>query len=1007
MKNLLQFSLSICLSCGVGFSQSASGTITGMVTDPSGADVPKAAVTCRNQNTNVIRQTSTDSYGVYRVANLDPGEYQVEVRAPGFRQAASNPVRLQTADVLRLDISLEVGEVTDSITVTAHGLEVNTADPQLGKSFREVAEIPLLSGNSGRNVLLLLGTQPGVMVDTNGGFSVNGQRVGSNSFALDGTDSTDVADRQPDSVNLLSPNAVAEVRLVTGVLKAEYGRSSGGAVIVMTKSGGNAFHGVAAEVFRNGVLNAVPFFSKSVTGLNAQTYSDGTARKPQWNGNDFDANLGGPIVKDRTFFFASYLGFRRRQGDSRSATVPSDAQRAAIEASGVPEAKALLALVPRAQSGNLFLSAPSNALDRDSGLLKIDHSFAADNQLSLAYFIDDQRSTSPFNTAGGSNRTGIPGFGTIGGARHQNVILRDSHAFSAVLLNEFRASFHRNADVSAPFAKASLRSLGLTGIMPDDPTGESVPFLSFAGFTGFGTNIGPPDGLQRNTWQSADSLTWGRGRHFWKFGGELLSYIVHSTFANFDSGQITLNGNGTSSNSPLVPRRIPGLPNDLNDFANGFASVFTQGNSLRAAGHTQSFGIFAQDDWKVRRNLTLNVGLRWEYNSPFTDQRDRFLTLRPGEQSSLFPDAPIGLVYPRDAGVSRSTYAADRNNFAPRIGFAWDLLGNGRLAIRGGYGLLYDNPDSQFGAAFLAAPPFNLTQTVISTRYADPWATSTVHPIPQPFPFQPRKPGEHFDFTTVAPLTLGIYDPGFATPYTQQWSVQIQRQLRRDWLLEASYVGSSSVRLLSQHQINPGILTPTASATDLDSRRVLNLGNPQNPQYHGAVFGSVISEATDANANFHSLQLNLVKRFAHGLQLGNAYTWGHSIDNASAIDWAAPAANTSRIDNARADRGNSTFDVRHRYVVTYLYELPRKNDRSLTGQVLGGWAISGITTLQTGLPFNITDSGDRCLCNSGGERPDFDESGSSAHVANGVESISLARIVASRQFRPHVGDGGA
>jgi hypothetical protein len=819
MKNFLQFFLSICLGCGLGLGQSASGTITGVVTDPSGADVPKAAVTCRNQATNAIRQTSTDSYGVYRATNLDPGEYQVEVRATGFRQADSGPVRLNTADVLRLGLRLEIREINDSVSVNEPAIDVNTSDPQLGRSFRQLADIPLLSGNSGRNVLLLLGTQAGVVVDNNGGVSVNGQRVGSNSFALDGADSTDVADRQPDSVNLLSPNAVAEVRLVTGVLKAEYGRNSGGAVIVTTKSGGNAFHGTADEGFRNGVLNAVPFFSNSVPGGNATTYADGTMRKPQWNGNDFDANLGGPIGRDRTFFFASYLGFRRRQGDARSATVPSDAQRAAIETFGVPEAKALLRVIPRAQSGNLFLSAPSNALERDSGLAKIDHSFVQDNQISLAFFIDDERSVLPFHTAGGNNRTGIPGFGTIGGVRRQNVILRDSHVFSPCLLNEFRASFHRNADASAPLAKASLRGLGLNGIVPDDPAGESVPFVSFSGFTAFGTNIRPPAGLQRNTWQAVDNLSWSHGRHFWKVGGELLSYVVHSTFANFDSGQVTINGNGTSSNSALVVHRIPGLPNDLNDFANGFASSFTQGNSLRAAGHTGTVGIFAQDDWKVRRTLTLNLGLRWEYNSPFTDQRNRFLALRPSLQSTVFPDAPLGLVYPGDAGVTRSTYSADRNNFAPRIGLAWDVIGNGRLAVRGGYALLYDNPDSQFGAAFLAAPPFNLTQNVTSTRYADPWASSTIHPFAQPFPFQPRKPGEHFDFTTVAPLTLGVYDPSFATPYTQQWSLQIQRQLRQNWLLEAGYVGSSGVKLLAQHQINPGILNPTASATDLDNRR--------------------------------------------------------------------------------------------------------------------------------------------------------------------------------------------
>src|ERR1051325_10034485 len=646
-------STAVAVLTGAAHAQSASGTITGSITDSSGSAVPKAKVMVRNAGTNVERQVTADSEGLYRLTNLDPGEYLIEVEAPGFRRAAAPAARLETAGVLRVDFSLEVGQVTDSVTITAPAIEVNTEDPQLGKTFREVSEVPLLSGNSGRNALLLLATQAGVIFDNSGGLSVNGQRINSNSFILDGADSTNIANRQPDSVDLLSPNAISEVRLVTGVLRAEYGRNSGGSVMVTTKSGSNAFHGVVSEVFRNSVLNAVPFFAKSVPGGRPQKFPDFQSRKPQWNGNDFDANLGGPLVRDKTFFFVSYLGFRRRQGDSRFATVPTDGQRTAIETYGVPEAKALLALIPRGLSGPVYFSAPSNALDRDSGLAKVDHVFSPANELSAVYFIDDQRSKSPFNTAGANNHIGIPGFGTIAGARRQNVLVRDRHSFPATRFHEFLISYHRNADASQPLAKADLRSLGLTGIVPDDPSGAAVPFVQIASITPFGTPIGPPGGLQRNTWQVLDNLNWIRGLHSWKFGGELLSHAVHSTFATYNNGSILING--TNTTLPL----IPGLPQDLSDFAHGYASSFTQGNSLRAAGHTRSLDLFAQDDWKVRRNLTLNIGIRWESNSPFTDQRNRFLALRPGQQSTVFPDAPAGLVYPGDAGVSRSTYRAD------------------------------------------------------------------------------------------------------------------------------------------------------------------------------------------------------------------------------------------------------------------------------------------------------------------------------------------------------------
>jgi len=693
----------------------------------------------------------------------------IEVETVGFRHARTLPALLKTADVLRLDVPLEVGDVTDSVTVTAAADDVNTDDVQLGKTFRDLSNVPLLSGSSGRNVLLLVGLQPGVAYDNAGHFSVNGQRIGSNSFTLDGADSTNIADSQADSVDLLSPNAVAEVRLVTGVIKAEYGRNSGGVAMVTTKSGGNTFHGGASEIFRNRALNAVPFFNQGAPGGTEERFSDGTLRKPQWNGNDFDMYLGGPVKPNRTFFFVSYLGFRRRQGDSRTATVPTDDQRAAIETYGVPEAKALLAVMPRAQSNDVYVSVPSNALNHDGAFGKIDLQLSARDHLSAFYFADDHHAVVPFTTAGVNQRTGIPGFGIDNGVRRQNISLRESHTLSSSF-NEFQLAYHRNANHSDPLTKISLSGLGLTGIRPDDPAGETVPSVTISNLTVFGSATTVPAALERNSWQLRDNLSWIRRRHALKIGVEYLAHVVHTTFGNNNSGRIVIDGSGTSLGSPLVTRVIPGLPQALNDFANGYALQFIQGNSLRAAGHTRSFEVFGQDDWKIGRDFMVNLGLRWEYNSPITDQRDRFLTLQPGRQSVVFPDAPVGLLYPGDEGVSRSTYHRDWNNFSTRLGMARDVLGNGKLAIRGGYGLLYDSPDYQLGAPFITAPPFNITATITSTRYADPWASSLINPIPQPFPFHPAGPGDRLNFKALAPLTLGYYDPALATPYTQEWS---------------------------------------------------------------------------------------------------------------------------------------------------------------------------------------------------------------------------------------------
>jgi hypothetical protein len=278
---------------------------------------------------------------------------------------------------------LEVGPVTEIIVVTATPTEVNSQDAQLGKVLRDPFGLPVVSGANGRNPLSLVLTQPGVV---NAGqvadYSVNGQRPQANNYMLDGADSNDLMLNIPDTVNLISPNALAEFRIVTGAMKAEYGRNSGAVVLFATRSGANRWHGGASETFRNTKLNAVPFFQKTTPGGTSELFSNGLPRKPQWNSNDFDVNFGGRIKRDQTFLFTSYLGFRRRQGVPNSATVPSDPQRAAILTQGTPEARALLGLIPPASTGNTLFSSPANSINRDQGLLKLDHHFSQANRLS-------------------------------------------------------------------------------------------------------------------------------------------------------------------------------------------------------------------------------------------------------------------------------------------------------------------------------------------------------------------------------------------------------------------------------------------------------------------------------------------------------------------------------------------------------------------------------------------------------------------------------------------------
>lgn len=956
-------SAALVLFAVAAHGQTVTGSITGVVRDPNAAIIIGATVKATNAGTGVEFTTATGENGFYVFPALTPGRYTLTVSSPGFRTAEVAEQRLTVADVIRQDVTLAIGQVTESITVEASGIQVNTVDAQLGRAIIDIPDLPILSGAGGRNPLTLLLIQPGVHGSGTVGVSVNGQRGRGNNFSLDGGDSNNSVSNEAQGVNAISPNAVSEFRLVTGAMKAEYGRNSGGTVEVITKSGSNQFHGGLSEQFRNTKLNSVPFFVKSIAGGTPTTFSNGLPRKPQWNTNDFDANFGGRVIRDRTFFFVSYLGFRRRQGQPTSAVVFTDAERAAIEQRGVPEARALLGLVPRALEGNILLVAPADALDRNQGVARLDHNFNSRNRLSATYFIEDRVSTSPFH-----GTSPVPGFGVTGKSRVQNLIFRDTHTFGGSLLNEARFSVNRNsAPEGLPQNQTPLASLGLTGVIPAAPQYEGPPSVNIAGRATFGNSIFLPQIFTLTNYHFVDQLSWVKGRHTFKFGGEYRHFVHDHEFHAFSNGIIAIDGSGTALGA--VPTVIPGLNNALNDFAHGFATAFIQGaTGTPRALRSKSIYLFAQDDWRVLPRLTLNLGVRWEFNSPLVDANDRVAAFRPGQQSTVYSTAPVNLVYPGDTGISKSTYSRDLNNFAPRIGLAWDVTGNGKVAVRAGYGVFFENPVTLLTLQFLLTPPYAIQPQVLFTRYANPWPSSMVSPIPQPMPFTPPATGENFNFRNVAPISLaGVMDPNYATPYVQNWNFNTQIQLARGWVAEAGYVGSGSRRLPNRRELNFAQVGPGATAQNVDARRVYNLAHPQRAAFNNAVFARVINQLTDVNASFNSLQVSLNKRFSGGIHMTQAYTWGHTIDNGSDL------SHNARADFQRLERGRSTFDVRHRYVGSWIYELPfYKTQRGAVGKILGGWGFSGILTLQTGAPFDIIDPEDRSLTGAGAaNRPDY------------------------------------
>jgi hypothetical protein len=953
-----------------------TGTISGTVQDQSGAVVAGANVKAQNPATNFSRETTSATNGFYRFDQLPVGTYTISVEAAGFKKSVTPSVALSVNDSLTLDMKLEVGQVSEIVTVSEAPSAVNTETSVLGRTVdnRTLNDLPILSGANGRNPLALAPLQAGVMpAGQVGPFSVNGQRAQSNNFLLDGGDSNDLAINVPDAVNGFSPDALQEFRILTNTYSADYGRNSGAVVALISKSGTNEYHGNLFHFFRNRVLNATPFFNNaapSFVGL----------RKPQFNVNEFGGTIGGPLHlprfgeggpaiisgKDRTFFFFSYLGFRRRQGVSQTATVPTQAQRNIINAVGTPEAKALLALIPAANSGNTLFSSASNSLDRDQFSIRGDHRFSEANSMFVTFFNEDQVFTDPF-AFGGST---IPGFGTKGDLRFTNVVVSDFHTFSPSSVNEFRFSWHQRDTLSViPLNRTSPADLGIEGIVPDDPAASGPPRVDITGFSTFGNTIQGPQGRDDNTFQYVDNFSHNRGNHHLKFGGEYRSYYQNQTFDFINNGLYFFTGDMVDILGKPV---IPGLTAALSDFARGDVLEYVQNSAGTPRYETQNYTGFFQDDWKVRSNLTLNLGVRYELDTPLVDSEDRINTFRRGQKSTVFPTAPVGLVFPGDTGIPRSTYQTDKNNFGPRVGFAWDVFGNAKMSLRAGYGLYYDTVISETTLQFLTAPPFAIQPFSDCTTIDNPFFNALcTNPIAQPFPFTPVQPGGTFDFTSVAPISMTINDPDFKTPYSHQYNLNIQWEFMKNYLLEVGYVGTAGINLLTRREINPALLIgANPSTANTNQRRLFNQGHPDTAAFGGPVFSNITNQETSANSNYNSLQVTVSKRFSDGLYFQNAYTWSHCIDNSSGL------RSNTRFNDPSADRGNCDQDIRHRNVLSYIYELPLyKDQKGFAGKVLGGWQISGVTVLQTGTPFNITEPTDRSLSGAGSDRPDVVGSG--------------------------------
>jgi Carboxypeptidase regulatory-like domain len=1134
------------------FAQSTGGRVRGTVTDASGSAIVGATVLLVNTATNVTRDTTTNSSGEYMFLEVPVGAYEVDVNQTGFKKFARKDIVLDLNAVVSVDIALQVGGSTETVEVTGEPPVIDTTTTQLGAvvNSRDVTELPL----NARDTYQLLQLQPGVQSqlgndlfygsDKPGVVTVNGGRGRSNNYSVNGGDGNDLFANLPAVQP--SPDTIEEFRVITNSFDAEYGRNSGAVVNVVTKSGTNSFHGSVFEFFRNKDLNAKGFYDPV---------------KPDFQQNQFGATLGGPIKKDKTFFFASYEGRRIKQGIS-SDPVPlmtndqlasgnfsngnpladfagtlttgpvaqsiqtrcggqlspaANTELTNIIGGGTPTTNNYAIIFPNATipttcfdplstsiynayvhptSDGLFQAAPNRLNDGDQFTIKVDQDLTKNQKLAIYYYFDDDFLQDPFAKfqAAGANLGNFPGIFTT---RTQQLNASHTWTIGSTSVNEFRFSYFREGQ--AKFNKPSLTgditqscgsaavSAGIcftgttdTGVVGPDPNFgihpglgsqfEGLPFISVDGGISLGNNFEGQLPQKGNTFQFADNFSKIIGNHSLKFGGDIRYQMFDQLLYYNVNGSIGFGPGGANDLGGVCELSDCVNTNDGNnypDFILGLPNNYSQGSAQHELIRSTSIYLYAQDSWKVRPNLTLNYGLRWEMNTPLTDIGKKVQTFRPGQVSTIYPcqlsadsisgfqayppfDAvgaptpdcvntgtqPTGLVFPGDKGVPNGLTDTYFKAFAPRLGLNWSPSardgflakitgGPNKTTISAGWGLFYNPIEQLVLEQFSAEPPFGGSNFISDPIFQTPFVDQSASVYPNPFNGILNPPrNQPVDWSTFRSILLyGQFPKNLRTQYSAQYNLTFKRELPGNILFQIGYVGTQGHRLLATYDLNHGnpntcndlalipetldsnggspsvcgpqsadnsffIPSGTTIPTTPDGGLVLpyNAGTggslvpsgtvvgPQGitlvglrpyssplcqpltgvscPQDGVATFSNIFTENTVAVSNYNSLQILLDKHFSKGLQFQAAYTLSKSLDNASSFE------STLNPVNLRSTYGPSLYDARHRFVFSYVWELPVPKFDGFKGQLLNGWQWSGIVTYQTGFPVRITSSDD-------------------------------------------------
>jgi hypothetical protein len=945
--------------------QTATGNITGYVRDSSGAAVPKATVTARMVEQQFVRTAEVNAEGFYNLIALPPGTYGVTVESAGFQKQVQTGLELTVNQNLRVDATLQVGAVETQVTIEAAAPLVETTSPTLSGLIddRRVVDLPL----NGRNVIGLARILPGVLNvnapqqlgDARGGpeMNVNGGRANMNLFTLNGGYFNNPS--RNTGMNYPPPDAVQEVRILTHNFAAEYGRNPGSQVNVVSRAGTNDFHGSAWEFLRNDVLNARNFFS---------------SRVPDQKQNQFGAAAGGPVVRDKIFVFGTYQGLRdRREAQTVEALVPSAAERAGnftgsgvaltnpvdpvtkrpfTDAAGNPcvagnriaagcissVATKFLSYVPVSPTG-LVSSLAASPRDGNMYMLRGDWNQSSRHRVFGSFFADRNTRSSPF--AAGGNIAGYIGESFEQDTRQ--VVINDTFTISPTAINQATFSYLDTPSNQVQTNTIEPTQLGIN-MAQYVPTGAVTVNVgdNFILGSGFTTRF-----FSKN-WQFKDSMSWIRGKHSFKFGYEMLRLNFRQVFIGSPSFSFT----GSRSGDPTADFLLGAFDNlNLN-----FGIRDTDTLTYAHAG-------FFQDEWRVTPRLTLTLGVRYEPFLPWVDRNDRINTVVPGRQSTAVPDAPPGILFPGD--VPRGLANADLNNFAPRIGLAWDVFGDGKSSVRAGYGVFYESINADSLAQ--ENPPFAGFASAFSGRIENPFGSVglTAPPATTTGKFGCVKTSDYpgVDCPLFPLPVAGVFtDLSVRTPYVQSFNLSLQRQITPSLMVEAAYAGKIGIKLPALRTYNPArfVNSPIDGSPPSDQNindRVIFEPGTLSPA--GFLLGN------DFRSWYHSFQTQVNKRFSGGLTVLASYTLSKSIDSSSTDNLGATVANPF---NLRDERGRSDWDRRHAFVASWMYTPPLRFANPLAKTLLGGWTIAGIHTVQSGTPLTFLMGDDVALDGTFGDQ---------------------------------------